>query len=198
MRRLEPECNRQKWRSRPNRIWWPYFLRIGPHRNFVARRRVVCKSHSLGRETGRSHVSRPTDTNRLSIYGGGLRPRARAPEDLPLLASRTFTSTMDENAAPDRRAILAHGCLPTTYGALLVQTRDDRKNSRRYRQCTPIPQTNLRAAIGAVQHSAMRPSIVRGHRLPAARWRGVLAGLALLASCGTALSDDIIGQASIV
>ena len=44
----------------------------------------------------------------------------------------------------------------------------------------------------------MRPSIVRGHRLPAARWRGVLAGLALLASCGTAFSDDIIGQASIV
>ena len=61
----------------------------------------------------------------------------------------------------------------------------------------PTPQTILRTAIGAVQHRTYPPSIVRRNRLPT-KVKGLLFGLALAASCGAALSDDLVGQANII
>jgi hypothetical protein len=59
------------------------------------------------------------------------------------------------------------------------------------------PKNKLRIAIGAVQHSGDRPSMVRKHRL-GAKWKGIVAGIALLTSGCPALADDLIGQASII
>src|SRR5947207_15869514 len=61
----------------------------------------------------------------------------------------------------------------------------------------PTPQRILRTAIGAVQHWAYRPSMARHNRLPT-KVNGLLFGLALAASCGAALADDLIGQASVI
>jgi Staphylococcal nuclease homologue len=58
------------------------------------------------------------------------------------------------------------------------------------------PQKPLRIAIkSAVQHWACGASIAPRHRLPI---KGLLVGLMLAASCGTALSDDLFGRASVV
>jgi hypothetical protein len=59
------------------------------------------------------------------------------------------------------------------------------------------PQMFSRSAIAAVQHWLCEASIDWDHRLTASA-RGLLAGIAILAWCGTAVSDDWVGQASVI
>jgi endonuclease YncB( thermonuclease family) len=59
------------------------------------------------------------------------------------------------------------------------------------------PQILLSSAIGAVQHWLRGPSIDWEYRLTASG-RSLLAGIAILAWCGTGFSDDWVGQASVI
>src|ERR1700751_475964 len=61
----------------------------------------------------------------------------------------------------------------------------------------PAPQMLLRTAIGAAHHWTCCRSTGQYNRLPAGVKRP-LAALAVVASCGKALADDMVGLASVV